>query len=261
MKKLYEFTVSKETEVDKVEKTKNEKGEDVTITKKVKELTPYKFFVKKATRSINDQAELYNGSKVSEAIKAGFLTVVQLRKRFENDGGTVSDPSKMQYLNWMKELFDLQNEFLKLNLNTNRNAEQEKEYSDTLRQINEIRENMRQFELYQSSLFEQTAETYARNRIILWYTLFLSYKVNEKGEEVPFFDGADLDEKLAAYDNIEEQENEFDIMLVKKFLLLITLWYTGGATSKEDFDNLLKNMDTTEETPSEPAPTQQTNAV
>jgi len=50
-KKIYEFIVKKEEEVDKIE-TRNENGKEVTITSKVKENIARKFFIK-------SQLELY----------------------------------------------------------------------------------------------------------------------------------------------------------------------------------------------------------
>ena len=66
-------------------------------SKKVKKEVPYKFFLRRPTRTMTDEAELYYGVKLAEGIKAGLLTKALLEKRFENDGGTRSDDENEQY--------------------------------------------------------------------------------------------------------------------------------------------------------------------
>ena len=50
---LYEFKLDKEVEVDETEATKNEKGEEIKITKKVKKITPIKFKLLKPNRKLH----------------------------------------------------------------------------------------------------------------------------------------------------------------------------------------------------------------
>ena len=97
MKRIYEFTVNKEEEVseDTVETKKD--GTEVTTSKKVQKEVPHKFFLRRPTRAMTDEAELYYGVKLAEGIKAGLLTRALLEKRFENDGGTRSDQENSEY--------------------------------------------------------------------------------------------------------------------------------------------------------------------
>ena len=97
MKRIYEFTVDKEETIkeESVEKKKN--GTEVTTAKEVKKDIPHKFFLRRPTRAMTDEAELYYGVKLAEGIKAGLLTRALLGKRFENDGGTRSDDDNSEY--------------------------------------------------------------------------------------------------------------------------------------------------------------------
>ena len=108
MKRIYEFTVNKEEEVseDTVETKKD--GTEVTTSKKVKKEVPHKFFLRRPTRTMTDEAELYYGVKLAEGIKAGLLTKALLEKRFENDGGTRSDDENEQYEEIINKLQDFQ---------------------------------------------------------------------------------------------------------------------------------------------------------
>ena len=72
MKKLYEFTVKKDTLVKETETSKNDKGEEVTTTKEVTKTVDNKYFLRKPTRKLFDEAELYYGIKLSEGIRLDF---------------------------------------------------------------------------------------------------------------------------------------------------------------------------------------------
>jgi hypothetical protein len=97
MKRIYEFTVNKEEEV-KEESVEKKKGRYRShyIQGRKKEV-PHKFFLRRPTRAMTDEAELYYGVRLAEGIKAGLLTRALLEKRFENDGGTRSDDENKQY--------------------------------------------------------------------------------------------------------------------------------------------------------------------
>ena len=97
MKRIYEFTVNKEETVKEQSVEKKKDGTEVTTAKDVKKEIPHKFFLRRPTRAMTDEAELYYGVRLAEGIKAGLLTRALLEKRFENDGGTRSDDENKEY--------------------------------------------------------------------------------------------------------------------------------------------------------------------
>ena len=97
MKRIYEFTVNKEEEVSEDTVKTQKDGTEVTTSKKIKKEVPHKFFLRRPTREMTDEAELYYGVRLADGIKAGLLTRALLEKRFENDGGTRSDGENLQY--------------------------------------------------------------------------------------------------------------------------------------------------------------------
>ena len=104
MKKLYEFTIDKEEEVVEEEVVHEEDGSTTTKSKKVNKKVPYKFFIKKPTHSMMDDASLYYGVELAKAVKAGMLTESMLRKRFEEDGGILSKKEIKDYEELYSEL-------------------------------------------------------------------------------------------------------------------------------------------------------------
>ncbi|HAI40052.1 MAG TPA: hypothetical protein DCM40_19155, partial [Maribacter sp.] len=114
MKRIYEFTVDREETV-KEETVKQEKdGTEVTTSKDVKKNVPKKYFLRRPTRSMTDEAELYYGVKLAEGIKAGLLTKALLEKRFDNDGGTRNDQENKQYKETLETLETLHKEQTKI---------------------------------------------------------------------------------------------------------------------------------------------------
>ena len=104
MKRIYEFTVDREETVkDETVETQKD-GSEVTISKAVKKQVARKFFLRRPTRSMTDDAELYYGVKLADGIKAVLLTRALLEKRFENDGGTRSDEENEQYQEILQKL-------------------------------------------------------------------------------------------------------------------------------------------------------------
>ena len=256
MKKLFDFRIPKVIKETKSETSKNDKGETVTVEKEVEVHKSQKVFLRKPNRSLYDEAELFYGVRLSEGIKAGLLSRALLAKRFSNDGGVLSEDEKNRYADLYLKLYENQLEVDRLSsLGKKRNKKQEEKLSGLISQVAVMRRELTDFEMSQSSLFEQTAENRARNKTILWWTLHISYFVDDEGNESPVFKGDDYDAKLKVYDEIEESEDEFDEELLSKLLYYISFWYVGKVNSEEDFRKLLAETEgEAEEAPEKEAP-------
>ena len=240
MKKLFEFTVPKEVELEEIEISKNEKGEEVKTTKKAKKKEQVKIFLRKPTRALFDEAELFYGVRLSEGIKAGLLTRALLAKRFTNDGGVLSEEEKNVYATLYVALFEKQNEFQKLSIkDESEKTEQEKQrYKEVVAELTELRAQIQDFETAQASLFDQTAENRARNKTILWWVLNLAYAIDNNDQEYPFFGEGNYDNKIRVYDAMEETGTEFESLVCRKLAYFVSFWYVGRASSQEEFERL-----------------------
>jgi len=239
-KKIYEFIVKKEEEVDKIE-TRNENGKEVTITSKVKENIARKFFIKKPTRALFEEAELFYAVRLSEGIKAGLLTRSLLAKRYSNDGGALSEVEKEQYSESYVKLFQKQNEFQQLSIKdkSERTKDEQEHFEKLTTEIVKLRTDLQDFEIAQASLFDQTAESRARNKTILWWILNLSYMIDKEGKETCIFGEGSFDEKLALYDSFEESADDWMKGVIKKFAFYVSFWYMGRASTQEEFEKLI----------------------
>jgi rRNA maturation endonuclease Nob1 len=239
-KYLYEFTVNKESEVEEIESSKNEKGEEVKTIKKVKSNVPVYFRILKPNRKLFDEAELHYGIKLSEGIKAGLLTRSLLAKRYQNDGGAMSESEKQRYATLYIELYKLQNDLQRLEVNLDKlnKEDQTKKITDLLNEINSAKKELQEIENYHSTLFDQTAENRARNQTIMWWVLQLSYISENNKDYQPFFGEGNYDKKIEKYDEIEEKDDIFFREILAKLAYFISLWYMGKANKFEDFKNL-----------------------
>jgi len=193
MKKLYEFTVTQKRLVKESKTEENEKGHEITTTTEMEKLTDLEFFLKKPTRRLFDDAELYYAVQLSEGIKAGLLTRPLLAKRFNNDGGILSEDEKNEFQELYDEIFENQVEaqVLALKPKDTRTTEEEERYTEIKSFLSESRQKLQEFELARSTLYDQTAENRARNKTIFWWVLNLAHKIEkddeDKKQELPFF--------------------------------------------------------------------------
>lgn len=235
---LYAFTINKTEEILTEEKSKNDKGEEITTVKKETKETPITLKIRKPNRRLYDDADLFYGVKLSEGIKAGLLTKTLLAKRYENDGGPMSNPEKEKYAKLYINLYEKENEIQKVQLNLEKLNEKEKreQLTEVIIEMSTIKQELHQFELSQQSLFDQTAEVRARNQSIMWWVLNLSYSGEDEKEE-SFFIGDTFDEKLNAYDEIEERNSPFWGEAIRKFIYFVSFWESGQVTTAKEFED------------------------
>ena len=240
MRILNEFIIPKEEDVQETEASTNENGEEISTTKTVKKTVDKTFVVRKPSRALYDEAELFYGVKLAEGIKAGLLTRALLAKRFNNDGGVLSDPEKDKFSKLYMSLFEKQARVTTIEdkPKRERSKEEETELQITIEELNASREQIQEFEMSQASLFDQTAENRARNKTILWWVLNLAYE-KDGDDHKGVFEGEDYDSKIDSYDRYEEKEDDFIDEMLKKFSYVVSFWFITKADSKEELDVLL----------------------
>ena len=240
MKRIYEFTVNKEETVKEASVEKKKDGTEVTTSKDVKKEVPHKFFLRRPTRSMTDEAELYYGVRLAEGIKAGLLTRALLEKRFENDGGTRSDDENQEYKKIIEKLQNFhreQSKLLDIDLKK-RTPAQKKRLKELDSEIKPTRRALRDLQLVEDSLYEETAESRARNKVILWWMLHLAH-VEEGEKETDFFGKGSFEDRLERYDEIDEGEEFFEIVVARKFAYYVSFWFVGRPNTQKEFQEMI----------------------
>jgi hypothetical protein len=250
---LHSFTVNRQVDKKVTEKQKDDKGEEIEVTKTVKESAPATFYLKKPNRKLYDKAELFYGVRMSEGIKAGLLTRNLLAKRYEDDGGAFSDKEKERYSELYMEIYNKENEYQRLQVNLDNKAQELKDsLTETLiSELADLRRELVEIENSQSNIFDQTAENRAKNQTIMWWVLQLAnWREHEALDPKPFFKGKNYDDRLESYDEYEDSDDDFLNEAIRKLAFFISFWYMGRANNKEDFkavEELYETQNPTEE--------------
>tara|TARA_R110000751_G_scaffold246049_1_gene346056 strand:- start:1039 stop:1845 length:807 start_codon:yes stop_codon:yes gene_type:complete len=240
MKRIYEFTVNKEELVKEESVEKKKDGTEVTTAKDIKKDVPYKFFLRRPTRAMTDEAELYYGVRLAEGIRAGLLTRALLEKRFENDGGTRSDEENQKYkkiTDKLKKFYEEQSRIIDID-EKKRSSAQKKRLKELEGEVKPVRRELRNLQMEEDGLYEETAESRARNKVILWWMLHLSH-AEQDSKEVEFFGSGKLEDKLKYYDDIDEGEDIFDIVVARKFAYYVSFWFVGRPNSQREFQEMV----------------------
>jgi len=252
MKTLHTFEIEKEKKI-KVDEKRVEDGKEITVSSETVKKVPIKFYIKKPTRSLLDDGDLYYSIKLSEGIKEGLLTRAMLSKRFVNDGGVLTNQEREDYIKLYSSLFEKENEFQRLHLiaEKDRTEEDKKKIESLISEISTIQKDFRNLQTSEAALFEHTAETRAKNKTIIWWCLHLAYvdedaktgEENKDKEPILVFGDGDMNVKTQKYYDLADSEQEFYQELFNKLSFYVTAWYMGSASKPEDFVNIEKDLE------------------
>lgn len=244
MKKLHEFTIEKEEEVVEEEVVHEDDGSTTTKSKKIKKFVPQKFFIKKPSHSLMDDASLYYGVELARAVKAGMLTESMLRKRFEEDGGILSKQELKQYEKLYDDLRKVVEEVAKVETSTKTTKAQKNKLQKLEEKKNDILSEIQQFETQRSTLFNQTAENRARTKLITWWVIKLAGETKDENDLMLWDTHEDDSENLKKYNEwYEENVSLFDSELKLKFLYYISFWFNSSSNDSESFKEIAKQAD------------------
>ena len=244
-KELYTFTVDDEREVEKTHTRKNKKtGEETTVTKKVKETVPIQIRLKRPSRRELEDAELEYSVEMSRCVKRGILTKAMLYKKYSDTGGVWSEDDAKDYGKLYKEIFDIQNEYARLETVDKKTEKQKKKIEDLKEQLASARRKIVDAESAMQSLFDHTADVKAQNRLLLWYTLMLTHIQKDEGADpVPYFNGLDFDEKIEDYYLKEDASDDFYLAVIKKVTTILAFWFFNQASTPDEFNNLIEQVE------------------
>jgi hypothetical protein len=243
-KELYSFTLEEEKEVEKTHTRKNKKGEETTVTKKVKEKTPVQVRLKRPSRRELEEAELEYSVEMSRCVKRGILTKAMLYKKYSDTGGVWSEDDAEQYGKLYRKIFEIQNDYARLET-VDKKTDKQKEKLEKLKDdLAKTRRLIVDAESSMQSLFDHTADIKAQNRLLLWYTLMLTHIQREDEEEpIAYFNGENFEKKIEDYYLKEEELDEFYSAVIKKVTTILAFWFFNQASTAEEFNKLMEDME------------------
>ena len=235
---IYEFTLKKKVKKQVETKRKNKDGEEETILSNRTVSVPVKFFVKKPTRRMADEAEVFYSVQLSKAIKMGIVTKAMLIKKYADNGGALSEEESKLLLKSLKELNDLENEY-KLCV-VKKTKDSEKKSDELALKIVTLKRELQELESSLQSVYQHTADSKAEKEVLLWYAIQLTEFSEDGGEKEAFFNGLDFEEQLEDLYNKYEVDESFESEATSKICKVVGYWFYNQAAEKKDIEEFIK---------------------
>lgn len=250
MKEIYSFSVDLETittqEVEKVITDKETgKKEKVKVEEEITSTEPVRVILKEPNRRQVEEADMEYSIEMSQCVKRGILTKAMLANKYTDTGGLIAQEDAKNIGKMYGQLAEVQSEYTRLSTKTGKKTQQDEEkISELLADVGTLRKQIIDTETAYSSLFNHTADTKAQNRVIMWYVLNLTHVIRgEKGEIKPFFTGETYEEKENHYYELDEKNDPLYNIIQGKIATFMSYWYFASAVTKEDFDQLNKDIE------------------
>lgn len=235
---IYEFTLKKKVKKQVETKRKNKDGEEETVLSNRTVSVPVKFFVKKPTRRMADEAEVFYSVQLSKAIKMGIVTKAMLIKKYADNGGALSEEESKQLLKSLKKLNDLENEYKLCSVKKTKESKERAE--ELILEIITLKRELQELESSLQSVYQHTADSKAEKEVLLWYAIQLA-KFSEDGEEEkPFFDGEDFEEQLEDLYEKYEVDESFESEATSKICKVVGYWFYNQTAEKKDIEKFIK---------------------
>ncbi len=235
---IYEFTLKKKVKKQVETKRKNKDGEEETVLSNRTVSVPVKFFVKKPTRRLADEAEVFYSVQLSKAIKMGIVTKAMLIKKYADNGGALSEEESKQLLKSLKKLNDLENEYKLCSVKKTKESKERAE--ELILEIITLKRELQELESSLQSVYQHTADAKAEKEVLLWYAIQLA-KFSEDGEEEkPFFDGVDFEEQLEDLYEKYEVDESFESEATSKICKVVGYWFYNQTAEKKDIEEFIK---------------------
>lgn len=262
---MYQFKVyakeEREVEVEKERKKKNkdtgkfEKYTEKVIEKKIEEV-PYDIALKKPTRSLKEDAELFYSIRFNYYISKGLLTNSQIAKKYVQSGEGMSAEDYKNYLAVKGKEMDCQQALLRLVMKEEKeplSEDEQERKEEILNRLAEIEDQIAQYELMRNSAYEHSADSKAKRDMLVWWALYLVYtRKDDDGEEFyPMFDGEDYQARKMRLDELEDNDDKVLNASFQKICDLLLIWDSYGLDSQEKIDEVLKQIEKNDQSSSD----------
>lgn len=251
LKEIYSFNVEIEKEVEEVTKeTREVKGQkkEVEVKQTVTKKVPVEFVIKKPSRRERDEADFEFSVCMSTCVKKGILTKAMLAKKYADTGGALADKDAEELVDLYKKASNIDQEMVKITMKgLDKSSPEVSSKIETLQgEAAMIKRKIVDLETNYRTLFDNTADVKAQDKILLWYTTHLTY-FKSQALEVPeltlFFKGDGFDERLDDFYTKDENHDEIFEKVIGKITTVVSYWYySGGAIDREELDELVRDI-------------------
>lgn len=209
----------------------------------------YKVELRKPTRTLMAEADMYYSIQLSKYIKMGLLTAEQLAKRQVDIGGTFSEEQQKHYSQLQALIAEKQEMILRLMSQKDLSADEQERKSKLYEDIALLRSQIMDYEYIKNQTYEHCANSKARNDVILWWVLNLA-QVGEivDGKETildPMFVGESLETKKLSLDEMEDNEDDILRLSFSKMVRAVTFWYWIGISDRTKLGEIVNAEENT----------------
>jgi hypothetical protein len=152
-------------------------------------------------------------------------------------------------------------EFFSSSKEADLSEEQKSKLDKAKKLIAKSRKTLTEYNVHAASMFNQTADVKAQEKLIKWFALFCSFyreTVGDKTNDFEIFEGATLKEKEEFYNKILDEEfDQSDVDLNRKALIIgeaartigqvIAIWYNGLGSDQKEIKRQLDALEKEEE--------------
>lgn len=216
-------------------KTKDEEG---------KALGNFRVELRKPTRTILSEADMFYSIQLSKYIKLGLLTAEQLAKRQVDVGGTFSEDQQKHYSQLQSLIAEKQEMFLRLMAMKELSPDEEERKKKLYEDMALLRSQVMDYEYIKNQVYEHTANSKARNDVVLWLALNLASVgeiIEGKDPEMkPMFVGETHETRKLKLDEMEDNEDKILLESFSQIIKAVTVWYWMGISDREELAKVLK---------------------
>ncbi len=195
-------------------------------------IATYPFAIRKPSRSEKEEGGLIQSAYLNKYIRKGVLPEAILSKVYKDQGGIMDEEEKMLLILSELKLKDRMEQLKNITVNDKANKDLQE---SLLREIIQIRKDITSIYVRESSFFQETAESKAKNKLIQHYIGTLLYwKEKEGGGWTRYFDSDDIDTVLDKAEELEESSDEVYLKAKNHALYAISYLVTNGFYSKPE---------------------------
>ena len=239
-KYIVEFTVKKESE-EKVTTKQTIDGKEVEVTETKKTISDGDVAISTPGRKTTKASSTFYSKRIGYYTQQGLMSTHMVAKRYDNDGGFLSDTEKETVMNLENDKIDVAVEYKKkLEGKTPANkTKKDKEVEEALlKRVMELQSKIDEINSPYLNIFNHTAEFKAREDTLMWWLFVLTNLKNDKGEYEPIFSTEELNQKEyegneAILGEIEESDDSFKKEAIRKATYFISFWLNDGDLANE----------------------------
>ena len=256
LNRIYGFDVFVErVEQEEVLKTVKRKDPDTKkmVNVEIKEMaektikTPFHVIMKRPTRSIIQEADLFYSVQFNKYVKMGLLTAQQMAKQCLDTGGVLSESQEKHYAALQTDFMAKQEVLVRLISKGDSLSEDEIERKARLEaEVANLQVKIGDYEYAKNTIMDHTADSKARNDVIRWWVLYLTqYSEGDENDSAVYLDMFGGETYSARREKEEELEDNGDPLFdkcIQRLVQAATLWYWIGMDNEKDIDSALKSL-------------------